>query len=37
MLFNGLVIFGIRAHYWGRVLVDTLSRMVGRPRPGKAD
>lgn len=36
-LFNGLVIFGIRAHYWSRVLVDTLSRMLGRPRSGKAD
>ncbi len=37
MLFNGLVIFGIRAHFWGRVLVDTLSRMFGRSRSGKAE
>lgn len=36
-LFNGLVIFGIRARFWTRVAVDTLSRMFGRPRPGKAD
>ncbi len=36
-LFNGLVIFGIRVHFWSRVLVDTLSRMFGRPRSGKAD
>jgi GT2 family glycosyltransferase len=36
-LFNGLVIFGIRAHFWTRVAVDTLSRMFGRPKPGKAD
>ncbi|MFB1488839.1 MULTISPECIES: glycosyltransferase family 2 protein [unclassified Thiocapsa] len=37
MLFNGLVIFGIRAHFWSRVLVDTLSRMFGRSRSGKAE
>jgi GT2 family glycosyltransferase len=37
MLFNGLVIFGIRAHYRSLVLADTLSRMFGRPRAGKAD
>lgn len=37
MIFNRLVIFGIRAHFWSRVLVDTLSRMFGRPRSGKAD
>ncbi|WP_296806996.1 glycosyltransferase family 2 protein [Thiocapsa sp.] len=36
-LFNGLVIFGIRVHFWSRVLADTLSRMFGRPRSGKAD
>jgi GT2 family glycosyltransferase len=37
MLFNGLVIFGIRAHYRSLVLADTLSRKFGRPRAGKAD
>jgi GT2 family glycosyltransferase len=36
-LFNGLVIFGIRAHFWSRVLADTLSRMLGRLGAGKAD
>ncbi|EGV18074.1 glycosyltransferase family 2 protein [Thiocapsa marina] len=37
MLFNGLVIFGIRAHLWGRVLIDSLGRMCTRAGPGKAD
>jgi GT2 family glycosyltransferase len=36
-LFSWLVILGIRAHFLSRVAVDTLSRMFGRPRSGKAD
>ncbi|RKT43948.1 glycosyltransferase family 2 protein [Thiocapsa rosea] len=35
MFFNGLVIFGIRVHFWSRVFIDTLSRLFHRPRSGK--
>lgn len=36
MLFNGMVIFGIRVHFWVRVLIDTLRRMFGQSGSGKA-
>ncbi|MCG6897926.1 MAG: glycosyltransferase family 2 protein [Thiocapsa sp.] len=33
-VFSWLVILGIRAHFWGRVLSDRLGRIAGRGEPG---